>query len=558
MRRQLLQLSLAAWCVLAGQSLLRAHEGEEGGDTEDVVVLFGSGALTPPEGAANQEATGFVHLRQKGDRNAVHIRVAHLEPGATYDVRATKGETSASIGSITTHDGMPPPPRCFSAKLSVPAPAEEEAGDGAGGHDRHRPGGDGTVTPRGYAIFHLNDEGTALKYWIVARGIGEIASASLKIGDATGELEADGQGSFDVTAEQLAALAAGQGSVTVVGSGDPPVTISGAVGICFEELREERAARKAGRGALRIDTSRGDTLPLDAATIADLVGVTFSVVDSTGGVVLAGSVAELMEGGRHRPDDGHPGDPPGADEDCEANLARPDPAPDADAAGEVEIEGEELEVEVFRLAARALYDVVLTEPQEGGATATLGQIKTGWSGSANQEFVAEEGVALPFGKTKISELVGHKVEIKDAEGAVVLLGAIPATACAAEADRFTRDHDDDGDDAGGGGALDASPPDAYFQLDESHDASFIRGDANDDGGVDLADAVSVLLYLFQGQTTPYCTDASDADDSGALTISDPIVILQFLYQGSSTMAAPYPLKGYDSTADELFCSPFSG
>src|SRR5262245_17408242 len=225
--RQLLWcLSIAPCGLLLGPGLALAHDGEDGGDGEDVPVQFGTGALTPPEGAPNQEASGFVHLRQKGDRNAIHIRVAHLEPGATYDVRATSGENNASIGSITTHDGTPPPPRCFSAKLTVPAPPEGE-GDGAGGHDRD---GEGSITPRGFALFFLNDEGTQLRYWIVARGIGEITAASLKIGDVTGDLEADGQGTFDVSAEQLAALAAGEGSVTIVGTGDPAVTLTGAVG----------------------------------------------------------------------------------------------------------------------------------------------------------------------------------------------------------------------------------------------------------------------------------------------------------------------------------------
>ncbi len=546
-RALLWSLPLLLYGVLGPTAILSAQDAD---DDNEPTFLFGSGALTPPEGAPNQEANGSVHLLEKGERNALHIRVGHLEPGATYDVRATKGETSESIGSITTHDGTPPPPRCFKAKLTVPAPAPEPDPAAGNGGFHHGDRGE-SATAHGFALFNLNKEGTQLTYWIAVRGVGDIASATLSIGDAKIELEADGKGSIDVTAEQVAAIGEGKASVAVVGSGDAPITVSGVLEVCFAERREEVAARKAGRGTLRIDTGRGDKLPLAAETVEALVGVTFSVVDAAGATVLSGSVAELIEGGFHKPDDdGHHGGHQGADEPCEADLARPDPAPDADAAGEVEIEGEELEVEVWRLAKRATYDVVLIQPGEGGASATIGQLKTGLTGASNHEFVAVEGVALPFGKTKISELVGHGVEVKNADGVVVLKGAIPETACAAE-------KEDKDPAAGGGGSLEQFGADSFFQIDEIHDASFTRGDANDDGSVDLADAIYVLFYLFQGGSTPYCADASDTNDNGVVEISDPIGVLQYLFQNGAPIAAPYPLSGYDGTPDGLFCSPQS-
>ncbi|MBI4586975.1 MAG: hypothetical protein HY717_23430 [Planctomycetes bacterium] len=536
---------LGAGTIISIPVFVHGGDGQEGDDATP--VKFGFGKLSPPEGAADQDASGSIHLKQKGDRSAIHVHVRNLEPGATYDVQVTKGETTEKIGSITTHDGNPPPPRCFSAKLSVPPPP---AGEGVGGH---HPEGDQPATPRGYAIFHLNEERTQLKYWIVVRGLGEIASAELKIGDATVTLETDGIGRLDVNAEQLAALAAGQGSVTVTGAGDPAVTITGSVQVCFEEKRERIAAHRAGRGALRLDTARGDKLPLGALGVADLVGATFSVVDSAGNTVLTGAVAELMEGGFHRPNDGgHGGNPPGADEPCEADLTRPDPAPDADAVGDIEIEGEELEVEVARLEAHTVYDVILIQPGEGGASASIGQLKTGWRGAANHEFKAVEGTALPFGKTKISEFVGHGVEIKNPDGAVVLKGAIPAIACAPE------EMDRKPGMEGGGGALPVGVADSYFQLDEKHDASFIRGDANDDGAVDVSDVVSTLRYLFLGMEAPYCPDAADSNDNGEIEISDPVLVLLSIFQGSGPIRAPYPEQDFDPTADESSCRPFSG
>ncbi|MBI4603495.1 MAG: VCBS repeat-containing protein [Planctomycetes bacterium] len=85
--------------------------------------------------------------------------------------------------------------------------------------------------------------------------------------------------------------------------------------------------------------------------------------------------------------------------------------------------------------------------------------------------------------------------------------------------------------------------------------SFVRGDANVDGMVDLSDAVTVLGVLFLGTpgTVP-CQDALDADDSsGQLEITDAVYLLQFLFSGGSPPPAPYPDCGLDPTADGVTC-----
>ena len=382
---------------------------QDGEPVDPPTHLFGVGELSPPEGAENQDASGVVFLKQRGERMALHIYVRGLTPGATYDVKATSGETSETIGSITTHPGTPPPPRCFKAILAVPEPPPPpEGGDGGGGWFR-----DGTSEPHGFGLFFLNSERTQLQYWIAVRGLGEVASAELILGAASIPLDAaELKGTVDLTEEQVAALSAEEGVLTLVGSGETPVTVSGDVDICFEELRERIAAFRAGRGALRIDTARGDTLPLGADSITDLVGVTFSVVDGEGNVVLTGSVAEVNE---------------------------------------------------------------------------------------------------PW----------HR------------------------------------DGSGGGGGLADGPVDSLFEVAEVHDASLIRGDANDDGLVNLSDAVFLLGHLFQETAAPYCLDAADTNDSGVVDISDPILILNVLYQGSGSIRSPFPEKGFDSTPDELFCRPSS-
>ena len=82
---------------------------------------------------------------------------------------------------------------------------------------------------------------------------------------------------------------------------------------------------------------------------------------------------------------------------------------------------------------------------------------------------------------------------------------------------------------------------------------FIRGDANGDGGVDIADPVKTLFVLFGGIASD-CEDAIDADDNGVTSISDAILVLAYLFQGGAAPAQPFPLAAPDPTTDALDCS----
>jgi hypothetical protein len=85
---------------------------------------------------------------------------------------------------------------------------------------------------------------------------------------------------------------------------------------------------------------------------------------------------------------------------------------------------------------------------------------------------------------------------------------------------------------------------------------FLRGDSNDDGAVDLSDAVSILGYLFLGVQPvagTFCEDSGDVNDDGALNVTDPIALLQHLFLGGPAPAAPFPEEGDDPTSDSLRC-----
>jgi hypothetical protein len=68
------------------------------------------------------------------------------------------------------------------------------------------------------------------------------------------------------------------------------------------------------------------------------------------------------------------------------------------------------------------------------------------------------------------------------------------------------------------------------------DTQIIRGDANQDDRVDIADAIRILGFLFKGAERVPCPDAADANDDGKIDIADSIRILFFLFGGDDEAA----------------------
>ena len=79
---------------------------------------------------------------------------------------------------------------------------------------------------------------------------------------------------------------------------------------------------------------------------------------------------------------------------------------------------------------------------------------------------------------------------------------------------------------------------------------FIRGDSNDDGVLNVSDAVFTLSFLFIGDEQPECLAANDTNDDGAVNITDVIRTLNFLFLGGANAPpAPFPDPGADPTRD---------
>ena len=87
---------------------------------------------------------------------------------------------------------------------------------------------------------------------------------------------------------------------------------------------------------------------------------------------------------------------------------------------------------------------------------------------------------------------------------------------------------------------------------------FIRGDSNEDGTINIADAIFTLSFLYGGGPTPQCLDSADLNDDGVVDVADAIFGLGILKPGpGSVIQTPPPpasFCGPDPTADNLDCS----
>ena len=73
----------------------------------------------------------------------------------------------------------------------------------------------------------------------------------------------------------------------------------------------------------------------------------------------------------------------------------------------------------------------------------------------------------------------------------------------------------------------------------SDTASIFTGDVNNDGSVNLADAISLLTYLFVDKNDPGipCLKSADANDDDTLNLADAISILTYQFQ-NGTLTGP--------------------
>ena len=83
---------------------------------------------------------------------------------------------------------------------------------------------------------------------------------------------------------------------------------------------------------------------------------------------------------------------------------------------------------------------------------------------------------------------------------------------------------------------------------------FRRGDVDDNGVVNVTDAVAILNFLFSATNEPSCKETADVNDDGQVNLTDGVNLLNFLFGGT----APPPDPGPDSCGPDAADSENAG
>lgn len=110
-------------------------------------------------------------------------------------------------------------------------------------------------------------------------------------------------------------------------------------------------------------------------------------------------------------------------------------------------------------------------------------------------------------------------------------------------------------DLGSGSIVEAAIDDFRIEQVECLPSTFVRGDCNQDAQLAVADAVLLLAEILGTFPTGgvSCEDACDANDDGLLDISDAVTLLNFLFVGGTTLPAPTTCGEDPGLPDALDC-----
>ncbi len=86
--------------------------------------------------------------------------------------------------------------------------------------------------------------------------------------------------------------------------------------------------------------------------------------------------------------------------------------------------------------------------------------------------------------------------------------------------------------------------------------TFLRGDANDDGGIDIADPVWIINELFRNGPESPCQDAADANDDDGVDLADATYLINYQFLGGPPPPAPFPGCG-EGSDDGVGCNSTS-
>ena len=87
---------------------------------------------------------------------------------------------------------------------------------------------------------------------------------------------------------------------------------------------------------------------------------------------------------------------------------------------------------------------------------------------------------------------------------------------------------------------------------------FRRGDVNQNGGVEIADAIATLGYVFAGSREPGCLDSVDVNADGRINVADAVYLLGYIFAGGAPPSEPFGECGFPPPGSEsLGCREFT-
>jgi hypothetical protein len=77
----------------------------------------------------------------------------------------------------------------------------------------------------------------------------------------------------------------------------------------------------------------------------------------------------------------------------------------------------------------------------------------------------------------------------------------------------------------------------YFQSGSVYISEDLRGDANDDNRINVADAVFLVSFVFKGEDAPLTLKSGDANSDGKINVGDAVYIVNFIFRNGPPPAA---------------------
>jgi len=106
---------------------------------------------------------------------------------------------------------------------------------------------------------------------------------------------------------------------------------------------------------------------------------------------------------------------------------------------------------------------------------------------------------------------------------------------------------------GGDSRLPCNVKEAGLRIRHLSSAPFLRGDANEDLRLDIADPVWIVGSLYHDGPPAPCPDAGDSNDDGIVDASDVVYLIDYLFRAGDAPSSPFPECGLDATEDEIVC-----